>query len=157
MTCPNRPGSKAGRRGAAPALRHDGGPQGEAGASPGRPPPRSPVIPGRRPTRRPAHQTAVMSQDALPPGGGGVAPRTAVRSRSPAPPQAAVSSGNNLPPSPRPTHTRGLLSPPSPLTLHGHDPGPGPQSRLRAWSQTDRYLGAGHGWPGLGGPAAPVW
>lgn len=39
MTCPNRPGSKAGRPGAAPALRHDGGPQGGAGASPGRPPP----------------------------------------------------------------------------------------------------------------------
>lgn len=47
--------------------------------------------------------------------------------------------------------------PASPLTLHGPGPGPGPQSRLRAWSQMGRGLGAGHGWPRSGGPAAPVW
>lgn len=32
-----------------------------------------------------------------------------------------------------------------PLTLHGPCHDPDPQSRLHAWSQTDKDLGAGHG------------
>lgn len=143
MTCPNRPGPAAGRRGEARlGLRRSGRRSGSPprlrserrGWGVARPPPHagSPVIPGRRPTRRPAHQTAIMSQVASPPGVGGVAPRPAVRSRSPARRQAAVSSGNNLPPPPGPRTREAfpLPLPPYPPRSRSRSRSPKPPPRM---------------------------
>lgn len=149
MTCPNRRGSKAGQRGearpgprrsgAAPAPRHDGGPQGRAGASPGRPPlAGSPVIPGRRPT----HQTALKSQERV----ASRCRRRRSQARSPLQvPLSAASCGSlskQPSPSPRPTHTRGLPSPPPPLPSTVTIPVPVPKAasahgpkRIKIWER----------------------
>lgn len=158
MTCLNRQGSKPRNQGglgwvcggqAAPRRPYRS--RGWGVAEPPPPPARSPRGPGSGPRFKPLLCPGLPRLPEL----GAWLPGLRSAQKSSARPQAAVSSGDNPLPTPRAHKAFPLLQ--LPLTLHGHDPGPGPQSRLRAWSQMDRDLGAGHGWPGSGGPAAPVW
>lgn len=137
MTGPNRPGSEDAKRGEARAgsaavrPRLDGRPKGGAGWSPGRrPPARSPGTRGPKPTGGPG-PTSLMCRVTAPPGVGSAAPRPAVRS---------VSAENDLP---RPTHTRGLSSPPPPLPSTVTIPVPVPKAasahgpkRIEIWERS---------------------